>query len=306
MAPSDVSTLYNDDQDLSPLPQLVAQKWNFQLAQHRKEDQVFYAIQDWIRGLTGEENGSKISRMWVDLRQKNPVFETFVSIESLPYKASDGKTYFRDHTIDKGLYMIAQTLRVTKARPALAAIKKFLAEAGAFVDEVRRDPNTVLLSGALTPEQAIDAAIQVYRAQGKPDNWIRARLEGKIKRNLFTAALTAAVLETLTPRHYATATDDVYQGLWGRTAAYLKGELSLPKSASLRDHQPMLALHYQGIAEEVAAHQLGERVELTWAEARQIVQKVAAFIGQQAKATSDLLKLDLATGKSLLENKPEQ
>jgi len=225
------------------------------------------------------------------------------SIRQLPYKAKDGKTYQVDHATDKGLYLIAQHLRSTKARPALAAIKRFLAEAGVFTDEIRRAPETALTSGAMTPDQAIDAAIAMYRAQGKDDKWIQARIQGKIKRNMFTSALNAAVAEVLTPRHYAIATDDVYTGLWGRTAAYLKGELNLPKSASLRDHQPMLALHYQGIAEEVAAHQLGHRSELDWDEARTIVKTVAKFIGEQAQSTSHLLDMDIATGKPLLPSK---
>jgi hypothetical protein len=77
--------------------------------------------------------------------------------------------------------------------------------------------------------------------------------------------------------------------------------LELPKKASLRDHQPLLALHYQGIAEEVSAQKLGQREELEWNEAREIVATVAAFIGRQAQETSQLLKMDLATGKPLLE-----
>ncbi|MDX1992161.1 MAG: hypothetical protein SF029_07220 [bacterium] len=283
-----------------PLPLTVAKRWNFSLAYHIHQDEHYYAVHDWLRGLTAENNSTKISHQWTDIRRKTQLFQSADSIHSLPYLASDGKTYQRDYTNDKGLYLIAQHLRSTKARPALAAIKRFLAEAGAFVDEVRRDASTIVLSGAVTPDQALDAAIQAYRAQGKDDRWIQARLEGKIKRNRFTAALTAAVVEMLTPRHYATATDDVYKGLWGRTAAYLKNELELPKHANLRDHQPMLALHYQGIVEEVSAQKLGARAELTWTEARGIVQTVAALIGRQAAETAQFLQMDLATGKPLL------
>lgn len=272
-------------QDL-PLPLIVAQRWGFPLAHVEVEGEVYYAIPDWIRGLTNVDNAS---RVWSDLKSTGKQMNLYGSTVELPYMAKDGKTYQTEHTDDKGLYRIAQSLRVTKTRPALAAIKRFLAESGAFVDEVR-----------LNPDQAIDAAIAAYRAQGKDDRWIQARIEGKIKRNLFTAALTAAVIDTLTPRHYATATDDIYRGLWGRTAAYLKGELQLPKNANLRNHQPMLALHYQGIAEEVSAHKLGERQELAWDEARGIVQSVAAFIGKQAQETSDLLGMDIAIGKPLL------
>jgi hypothetical protein len=50
----------------------------------------------------------------------------------------------------------------------------------------------------------------------------------------------------------------------------------------------------------VAAQKLGERQEVSWSEARAIVQHIAAFIGRQAKETSSLLGMDLATGRPLL------
>jgi hypothetical protein len=205
-----------------------------------------------------------------------------------------------DYTDDKGLYLIAQGLRVTKARPALAAIKQFLAEAGAFVDLVRREPETVVSSGAIDPDTALDAVVQYYRRQGKDDNWISARLTGIVKRNQFTAALKEAVAEVLHQLHFKIATDDIYLGLWQRTAAKLRAELDLPKRTNLRDHQPTLALTYQAIAEEVCAKKLGERAELSWDEARAIIKQVAALIGVQAQATSQFLQIDLATGKPLL------
>ena len=168
------------------------------------------------------------------------------------------------------------------------------------MDAVRLEPETVITSGAIDPDEAIDAAIEAYRRRGKDDRWISARLAGKVKRAKFTSALKAAVYEMLTQIHYAIATDDIYQGLWGRTAAYLKDELDLPKKASLRDNQPTLALTYQGIAEEVAAQKLGDETELSWDEARAIVKQVAALIGIQAQATGQFLRVDLATGKPLL------
>ncbi len=275
-----------------PLPLIVAQKWNFTLTYIDLEGIRWYALQDWVRGITGEEDVRKIIS-----KMKN---QTSTSSRHLPYLADDGKTYEREYTDDKGLYLTAQYLRSTKKRAILDEIKKYLAASGAFVDLIRREPETVVTSGAIDPDQAIDAAIKAYRAQGKDDRWIQARIEGKIKRNRFTAALSAAVADVLTPRHYAMATDDIYKGLWGRTAAYLKGELGLPKNANLRDHQPMLALHYQGIAEEVSAQKLGTRQELSWEEARDIVKMVAGFIGRQAAETSQLLQMDIAIGKPLL------
>lgn len=158
------------------------------------------------------------------------------SIQRLPYRASDGKTYQRDYGTDKTLYLIAQYMRVKQDRPMLDEIRRFLAAAGAFVDAVRREP-------------------------------------------------------------------DVYRGLWGRTAATLKQELSLPKTASLRDHQPILALYYQGIVEDVCAQKIGIREEIWWEEARDIIRHVATVIGRQAKETGELLQKDLATDRSLLVGK---
>jgi len=217
----------------------------------------------------------------------------------MPYTASDGKKYERDFTTDQGLYLIAQQLRVTKERPSLKAIKAFLADAGVFTDLVRREPSTVVLSGAVTPEEAIEAGIEGYRRAGKDDTWIEARIMGKLKRRMFTDALRAAIHD-ITQRHYALATNEIYQGLWRRTADYLKRELELPRNASLRDNQPTLALVYQAIAEEVSARRLGNKEELEWEEAQDIVREVAELIGRQARETGTYLGIDLATGKPLL------
>jgi len=298
MSTSDLPTLpLAGNQDARPLPLIVSEKWAFPLAYMQTEDGTFYAIQDWIRGLTGSED---IRKMWNFLQKSANLSQLSSSTRQFPYMAVNGKTYQMDFIHDKGLYLIAQNLRSTKARPALAAIKRFLAEAGAFADDVRRDPNRVVLSGAMDPDAALEAAIQGYLAQGKDMNWIGERLEGKVKRIQFTNALQAAVAETLKRVHYATATDDIYRGLWGRTAAYLKHELDLPKKATLRDHQPTIALTYQRLAEEMCTQKLGDRVELTWDEAREIVKAVAEFVGEQTRAASQFMRMDLATGHPLL------
>lgn len=279
----------NDDR---PLPLIVAEKWSFPLAWSETEAGYLYAIQDWVRGLTGEKDTRKILN---NMQKQMSILKGH-----LPYVASDGKTYQREFTNDKGLYLIAQYLRSTQKRPVLDEIKKFLAASGAFVDLVRREPETVITSGAMDLDDVFDAAIHAYRAQGKDERWIHARLEGKIKREKFTAALQAAVAEVLNRFHYARATDEIYKGLWGRTAAALKNEFNIAPKASLRDQQPILALTYQGLTEEVCAQKLGERTELAWDEAEEIVRVVAHLIGKQAQETSRFLNTDLATGKPLL------
>jgi len=179
------------------------------------------------------------------------------------------------------------------------AVRRFLAAAGAFVDAVRRDPDK-MIEGIKNPDKLLEAFIEYHRKRGKDDRWIQMRFESKIKRNQFTGALTEFVIDTLTPGHYAIATDDVYKNLWNRSASQLREQLSLAKSQNLRDHQPRMALYYQGIVEEACAYKLGDRQEVTWGEARSIIQTIAAMIGRSAAELSELLQMDIATGKPLL------
>jgi hypothetical protein len=282
--------------DNTPLPLIVANRWNFPLAHIQTDDGLFYAVQDWMRGLSGEEDTRKL---WAKFKKTDAGIRMSSSGRRMPYKTPNGRTHQRDYVDDKGLYLIAQYMRVTHDRPVLDEIRRFLAAAGAFVDEVRRDPDK-LAASMNNPDKMLDAFIEYHRKRGKDDRWIQMRFESKIKRNQFTTALNEFVSDALTRRHYATATDDVYRGLWGRTAAMLKNELQLAKNANLRDHQPTIALYYQGIVEEVCARKLGDRQELTWDEARAIIVAVAKIIGKQAEETSQLMNMDLATGKDLL------
>lgn len=282
--------------DDTPLPLIIAKRWNFPLAHVETENGLYYAIQDWMRGLTGETDTRK---MWSYFKRQAAWEQMSSSTRRMPYITSNGKKQQREYTNDKGLYLIAQYLRITGNRPMLDEIRRFLAAAGAFVDEVRREPDKII-EGVTNPDKLLDAFIEYHRKRGKDDRWILMRIDSKIKRNQFTAALADFVRDVLTPRHYALATDDVYRGLWKRTAANLKSELGVPNNGNLRDHQPTLALYYQGIVEEVCAQKLGEREELWWDEARDIIRHIAAIIGRQAKETGELLQKDIATGKPLL------
>lgn len=287
----------NEDEQ-QPLPLIVAQRWNFPLAHVQTENGMVYAVQDWMRGLSGEKD---VRRLW-DMFKKTEAGKAMSnSIGQFPYKATNGRTYQLDYVNDRGLYLIAQYMRVKHDRPMLTEIRQFLAAAGAFVDQVRLEPDKVFET-VKDPDKLLSAFIEYHRKRGKSDSWIQMRMESKIKRNYFTAALSEFVVELLGRPHYSTATDDVYQGLWGRTTSTLKSQLQLTKNENLRDHQPSLALHYQGIVEEVCALQLEERQEVSWNEARDIIQSVAKIIGRQAQETSDLLKMDIATGKRLLAN----
>lgn len=285
-----------DDNEQTPLPLIVAQRWNFSLAHVQTDSGMMYAVQDWMRGLSGEEN---VRNLWAMFKKTDAGKQMLNSIVQLPYKSKNGKTYRLDYADDKGLYLIAQYMRIKHDRPVLTEIRQFLAAAGAFVDQIRLEPDLIVES-VKDADKLLEAFVEYHRRRGKSNDWIEARLQSTLKRNRFTKALAEFVIEELIRKHYAIATDDVYTGLWGRTASTLKKQLQLGQNDSLRDNQPSLALQYQGIVEEVCTIQLGERQEVTWDEARDIIQTIAKLIGQQAQQTSEILKMDIATGKRLL------
>jgi hypothetical protein len=125
--------------DTQPLPFIISSKCQFKLAFVEIDEKIYYSIQDWIRGLT-DANPRMI---WADIRRRNETILSQMQIKKLPYVTTDNKTYQMDFTDDEGLYLLVQHLRVTRRRPLLDEIKRFLAESGAFVDLIRREPENI-------------------------------------------------------------------------------------------------------------------------------------------------------------------
>src|SRR5262249_52400792 len=152
--------------DSRPLPEIIAEQYNFPLAYLDHIDgNRFYAVQDWIKGVAQTDNAR---RFWSDLqkRLKKAGNTLYASCVQLPYRASNGRTYQMDYARAETLYQITQ--RMDAQTGLRDEILKFLAKSGVIVDEIRIDPDA-----------AIDAAIEEYRRRGKDDRWISARLSGK-------------------------------------------------------------------------------------------------------------------------------
>jgi len=173
-------------------------------------------------------------------------------------------------------------------------VLKFLAASGVKLDEMRLDP-----------EEALDAAIEAYRRQGKSDKWIEARLQGKVQRLRFTAAFRKALRIDPSQLQYALITDEMRLGLWRRTTAILRREMGLKKNDNLRDHQSRLAIIYEALAEEVSAVELDQKSDLGFDQAKGIVRTNSESVGKHAEETGRRLGIDVATGRRLLQEKSQ-
>ncbi|MBN1453564.1 MAG: hypothetical protein JW963_21290 [Anaerolineales bacterium] len=286
-----------------PLPLLVARQWDFPLQYYIVDGQHQYAIQDWIAGITSTENSR---RVWSDFKRNNDLPELYEKIVQLPYTVANGRKYAMDFVGDKGLYTIAEYVRV-RDTDVLTAIRKYLADAGVFADTMRRDPQVrAQIAAAVIDEdpeavvgEVMDRVSDGYQRAGRSDSWIEVRVQGIVTRKQFTSALRAAVLNA--PKHmYAQSTERLYKGLLDRTTAQLRGDLEITPKQNPRDHMGEYALAYIEMAERLCRDLLGETDTILLSQALDIIWKVAQHIKIQYQATQDFLGRDLLTGKPLL------
>lgn len=216
----------NGSLDERPLPLIVATKWSFQLTYLVSASNYLYSIQDWIIGLTQVKSTRTI---WADIKRRANIPELLDSIQQLPYTATNGKSYMMDFTTDKGLYLITQHLRATSKRPILASIRKYLAEAGVFVDEARRNPEgaaAILEDAAANREyrKLIDEGFSAEEAQ----QWLDIRSKQKEGRLKITAIWSTRGVNNR--REFADLTNQVHRIALGRTATRHKRELAVKDS----------------------------------------------------------------------------
>lgn len=87
--------------------------------------------------------------------------------------------------------------------------------------------------------------------QPELSDWEKTRAEGKIIRKDFTGTLKS---HGVTGNGYAQCTNSTYKGLYGKTAAELRAEHGLAKTANVRDYMSEIALAATKLAELVTTH----------------------------------------------------
>lgn len=247
-----------------PVPLRAAEHFGFPLQYHGE----MYALQDWVRGLTGEHNGNELKGMMRRLKAEVSFKNTS---EKMPYKASDGKTYKRDFVDSRGLYQAVAYLRAKKDRPILKELKDFLADAGVFIEEVAKNP-------------------------GKAAQ----RIEEIADRKIFTASARKSHV-THTP-DYAKLTNTAYEILFGAAKCELVKQLGLDykQAKRFRDHISDLARRAIQSAEAGAAAQFGNLYDLTTAQQIEIVCKHARTFAPAFAQSAEMAGIDLLSGEKLL------
>lgn len=233
-------------------PLTLAQDYQFPLQHHLVDNEPFFAVQDWIRGLTRSKSPS---RLWYQIKRRTAAKDVKFDgrILKLPYRASNGRLYQMDFAEWKPLCEIALRLRANT--PALNALWRHLWDTG-------------MRLAAADPSKA-----EEWLA------WMHNRRGNGVYKGLFVQAVQDALL-CATPRYQSPDYVKIFQ----RTAQALRWIAYMPNQSdhSKRVAQLLVEDFYTIIAELTSDKPLFLPVARWLAIIDSAIERMSALFGEKA------------------------
>ena len=197
-------------------------------------DEWYFSVVDVIEVLT---DSPYPNRYWTDLkrRSKKESGQSYAFCVSLKLKGSDGKYYKTNCANTEGVLRIVMSVPSFKAEP----IKLWLAEQGKrTIDETEN------------PELLTQRQIDLYKAKGYPDEWIKERMQSIETRKRLTDEWQKRDVKA--GSEYSILTAIIAKGTFGLTPSEHKEVKNLTNpSQNLRDHMTPLELIFTSLGEEL-------------------------------------------------------
>jgi hypothetical protein len=208
---------------VSPV-QSAADEFGFALQMHDVEGEMFYSVQDWMRGVMQKDD---VRSDWRHLQKRAD--QLLKSVQQLDYVAENGKTYQMGFADAETIALI--TMRMKADTGIRDAVLAYLAKATAFFEKLMRNPElggsflhsisdrrqyTALIAGGSSHEDAV--------------KWLEVRASQRQPRNSITANWSR---RNVTRRDFATLTNKVTVVATGKTATQHKRDLAV---SNPRDH----------------------------------------------------------------------
>ena len=193
-------------------------------------DEWYFSVVDVI-GILTESNAP--SDYWTTMKRREKQLPTIC--RKFKFIAADGKMRPTDCTNTEGVLRIIMSVPSFKAEP----LKLWLAEQGKrAIDETEN------------PELLTQRQIDLYKAKGYPDEWIKERMQSIETRKRLTDEWQKRAVKT--GSEYSILTAIIAKGTFGLTPSEHKEVKNLTNpSQNLRDHMTPLELIFTSLGEEL-------------------------------------------------------
>lgn len=195
------------------------------------DNEWYFSVVDVVQAIT---DSSSPRRYWTELKSKlrdESGDELFAFIEQLKMPSADGKHYATDAANVETMFRIIQSIPSKKAEP----IKRWLARTG--YERILEQQN---------PDIAIKRSILEYKAKGRSDDWIEARISCIMTRDDLTQEWMQRGIKD---KDYGILTNLIHEQTFDISIKRHQGIKGLMKNHSLRDHMSSRELLFTRLGE---------------------------------------------------------
>jgi DNA-damage-inducible protein D len=224
------------------------------------EGEMWFSVVDIIQILTDSlsprQYWTKVKKELTDDSQVYPFWL------QLKMTASDGKNYKTEAVDTEGVLRIIMAIPSPKAEP----FKQWLAQNGKqAIDE------------AENPELGIDRIIEIYKARGNSDEWIKNRLQSIETRKALTDEWKQRGVNE--GQEYAILTATIAKGTFGLSPSEHSNLKGLERQ-NLRDHMTPLELIFTALGEEITRSESVDMDAQGFNENHEAAQKGGSLAGK--------------------------
>jgi DNA-damage-inducible protein D len=221
------------------------------------EGETYFSVVDVIGALSDSANPNVY---WSALKKREA--QLFTICKKLKMPSADGKYRLSDMANTEGIFRLIMSVPSPKAEP----FKLWLAQNGKqAIDE------------AENPELGIERIIEMYKARGNSDEWIKNRLQSIETRKALTDEWKQRGVNE--GQEYAILTATIAKGTFGLSPSEHSNLKGLERQ-NLRDHMTPLELIFTALGEEITRSEAVDTDAQGFNENHEAAQKGGSLAGK--------------------------
>ena len=221
------------------------------------EGEMYFSVIDVIGALSDSANPNVY---WSALKKREA--QLFTICKKLKMPSADGKSRLSDMANVAGVFRLIMSVPSPKAEP----FKQWLATVGKqAIDETEN------------PELGIERIIEIYKARGNSDEWIKNRLQSIETRKALTDEWKQRGVNE--GQEYAILTATIAKGTFGLSPSE-HGNLKGLERQNLRDHMTPLELIFTALGEEITRSETVDMDAQGFNENHEAAQKGGSLAGK--------------------------